>query len=51
MSALALSAALVAAVPAAFIHGHATATRTITNELAVIAAAEEPGRPPDGGPG
>ncbi len=41
MIALALSAALVAAVPLAFAHGHRTALQTITAELREIAAGEE----------
>ncbi len=51
MIALALSVALVAAVPAAFAHGHAVTTRTITAELREIAAAEGPDSPPGRDPG
>ncbi len=50
MTALIL-AALVAAVPLAFAHGHAVATSTITAELREIAAAGAADRPPRCDPG
>ncbi len=45
MIALALSAAMVAAVPLAFAHGHRTALRTITAELRSMMVADDPDRP------
>ena len=47
MIALALSTALVAAVPLAYVHGHASAMRQIKVELQAIAAADQ--RRADGG--
>lgn len=46
MIALALSATLVATVPLAYVHGHASAMRQIKVELREIAAADDQDRPP-----